>query len=102
VIHRHNFLFVNSLTIHYLCLIHKLLSLNIMQPRLSSEQLSTLSEADFKKLLKKDKPFLKKAQAVLFCQDYMFADNKKSLSILFFRKPKDAKETFKAFFISDE
>lgn len=69
-----------------------------MQANLTSELLSTLNEADFKKLLKKDKPFLKKAQAVLFCQDYNFADNKKSLAMLLFRKPKEAKETFKALF----
>ncbi len=59
------------------------------------DALQVLSFADYKKALKKDKKFLKKAKAVLFINEHIFQDGKKGLGIMLFKKAKEVKETFK-------
>jgi hypothetical protein len=66
-----------------------------MKTEVNLESLEGMSFADYKKALKKDKKFLKKAKGVMFVNDHKFSDGKKGLAMMIFKKPKDVKECFK-------
>jgi uncharacterized protein (TIGR02594 family) len=66
-----------------------------MKTEVTLESLEGMSFADYKKALKKDKKFLKKANGVMFVNDHKFSDGKKGLAMMIFKKPKEVKECFK-------
>jgi len=68
-----------------------------MIPIITSHSLTTLSFADYKKGLKKDKKWLNKATGILFIQDHEFSDQKKGLGLLLYKKEKDLRVAFKEF-----
>lgn len=66
-----------------------------MNTQVNMESLQVLPFADYKKALKKDKKFIKKAKAVLFILDHNFKDGKKNVGVILFKKAKEGKEAFK-------
>ncbi len=65
-----------------------------MKTEVNMESLEGMSFAEYKKALKKDKKYLKKAKGIMFVNDHKFKD-KKGLAVMLFRKPKEVKECFK-------
>lgn len=70
-------------------------SFNYMETNIPMELLPQLSLGDYKNKLKSEKPIIKKAAAVIFLSEYVFADNKKGLGVLWFKKMADAGKVFK-------
>jgi hypothetical protein len=66
-----------------------------MNTSINMDTLKVLPFADYRKELKKDKKFIKKAGAVLFIYDHLFSDGKKGLGVTLFKKPKAVKDAFK-------
>lgn len=67
----------------------------IMKPLIDAQRIKTLKYSDYKKALKRDRKWLSKGQALIFLGQYRFADNKKGLGILLFKKLAAAKQVFK-------
>lgn len=66
-----------------------------MKPFVEASMLKTLKYTEYKKLLKRDRKWLGKGQAIIFLGQYRFADNKKGLGVLIFKKLAAAKQVFK-------
>lgn len=67
-----------------------------MKPLIDTKSIKTLKYSDYKKALKRDRKWLPKGQALIFLGQYRFADNKKGLGVLLFKKLAEAKQVFKA------
>lgn len=66
-----------------------------MKPLIDTKSIKTLKYSDYRKALKRDRKWLPKGQAIIFLGQYRFADNKKGLGVLIFKKLAAAKQVFK-------